>query len=213
MARYRWKENLNENRRQAIHFLSHEVGIAREFLEDVLAEIKQAMLPRRLRAGTFKKAMATAGARKRAIELVREIARIEKEAPRKRGNGSAARARLRARCKELSRLIRRYNFSRPARRSLLVSRLLYGFSRLDAVNRRGREWKTHALHGLAIILYCDGLLRVGEKSVRHALPAYRTVTRRIQRFTQARARDARQRRALKQIAFTTNLRHRLLKKV
>src|SRR5436190_23740700 len=33
------------------------------------------------------------------------------------------------------------------------------------------------------MLYCDGLLKVSEKTVRHATPAYHAVTKRIEMFT------------------------------
>ncbi len=157
MAQYRWNVDLRENRKQAIHFLTKRVGIKREFLEDVIEEVKQACSPIKLRQGAFSKKMSSERERRRAAELVQH------------------------RRKELARLMRQYNFTRPGSRSKLVSRLLYGFSKLNQTNAKGIELRVHAIHGFAIMLYCDGLLKCSEKTVRHATPAYQGVRRRIER--------------------------------
>ena len=73
MARYRWNVDLRENRKQAVHFLTKRVGIKREFLEDVIEEVKQACSPIKHRQGGFSKQMSSERERRRAAELVQEI--------------------------------------------------------------------------------------------------------------------------------------------
>jgi hypothetical protein len=72
------------------------------------------------------------------------------------------------------------------------------------------ELRVHAIHGFAIMLYCDGLLKVSEKTVRHATPAYQGVTRRIERFASGKFPRNQKQRILGRIAYITNLRHSLL---
>ena len=67
----------------------------------------------------------------------------------------------------------------------------------------------HAIHGFAIMLYCDGLLKVSEKAVRHATPAYQGVTRRIVRFASGKFPRNQKQKILGRIAYITNLRHSL----
>ena len=72
------------------------------------------------------------------------------------------------------------------------------------------ELRVHAIHGFAIMLYCDGLLKVSEKTVRHATPAYQAVMRRIERFVSGKFPRNQKQRILGRIAFIINLRHSLL---
>jgi hypothetical protein len=72
------------------------------------------------------------------------------------------------------------------------------------------ELRVHAIHGFAIMLYCDGLLKVSEKTVRHATPAYQEVTRRIERFALGKFPRNQKQKILGRIAYVTNLRHSLL---
>jgi hypothetical protein len=187
MAQYRWKVDLRENRKQAVHFLTKEVGINRVFLEDVIEEVKQACAPVKQRHRGFSKKMATGRERRRAVELVEQLEywqrRWSKAPPgTKQDANRIIQEEINPRRKELARLTRQYNFTRPGARSKLVARLLYGFSRLNQTNAGEKELRVHAIHGFAIMLYCDGLLKASEKSVRHATPAYQEVTRRIERF-------------------------------
>jgi hypothetical protein len=71
------------------------------------------------------------------------------------------------------------------------------------------ELRVHAIHGFAIMLYCDGLLKVREKTVRHATPAYQGVTRRIERFVSGKFPRKQKQKILRRIAHITNLRHSL----
>jgi len=73
VAQYRWNVDLRENRKQAIHFLTKRVGIKREFLEEVIEEVKQACSPIKLRQGAFSKKMSSERERRRAAELVQQI--------------------------------------------------------------------------------------------------------------------------------------------
>jgi hypothetical protein len=216
MAQYRWNVDLKDNRKQAVHFLTKRVGIEREFLEDVIEEVKQACSPIKHRQQGFSKKMSTERERRRAVELVQQIEdgqRRWSKAARRKKKGDFNRIiheEINPRRKELARLMRQYNFTRPGTRSKLVSRLLYGFSKLNQTNAEGMELRVHAIHGFAIMLYCDGLLKVSEKTVRHATPAYRAVTRRIERFTSGKFPRNRKQRILERIAFIINLRHSLL---
>jgi len=218
MARYRWKPDLRENRKQAVYFLTKRVGIRREFLEDVIEDVIQASSPNEHRQRGFSRKMAAEKERRRAIELARGIEEWQKQLPKslpgktKKEVNRIIDEELNPRRKELARLTRQYNFTRPGSRSKLVSRLLYGFSHLNQVNNVGKELKIHAIHGFVIILYCDGLLKVGEKSVRHATPAYNTVMTRIKRFTSGRFPQRQKRKILRSIVFIINLRHSLLEK-
>ena len=72
------------------------------------------------------------------------------------------------------------------------------------------ELKVHAIHVFAIMLYCDGLLKVSEKTVRHATPVYQRVTRRIERFASGKFPRKQKHKILVRIAFIANLRHSLL---
>jgi hypothetical protein len=188
MAQYRWNVDLRENRKQAVHFLTKRVGIKREFLEDIIEEVKQASSPIKHRQRGFSKKMSTEKERHRAVELVQQIEdwqrRLSKAARRKKKEdfNRIIQEEINRRRKELARLTRQYNFTRPGSRSKLVSRLLYAFAQLNQTNAEGMELRVHAIHGFAIMLYCDGLLKVSEKTVRHATPAYQGVTRRIERF-------------------------------
>ncbi|HVH91631.1 MAG TPA: hypothetical protein VM783_09625 [Candidatus Acidoferrum sp.] len=181
MAQYRWNVDLRENRKQAIHFLNKRVGIKREFLEDVIEEVKQACSPIEHRQRGFSKKMSSERERRRAAELVQQIEDWQRRWLKDpRGTKKAAfnkiiQKEINPRRKELARLMRQYNFTRPGSRSKLVSRLLYGFSKLNQTNTEGMELRVHAIHGFAILLYCDGLLKVSEKTVRHATPAYQGV--------------------------------------
>src|SRR5215510_3881867 len=188
MAQYRWTADLRENRKQAVHFLTKRVGIKREFLEEVLGEVKQASSPIKHRQRGFSKKMATEKESRRAVELVQQIEDWQRQwskdprGTKKEAFNRIIQKELDPRRKELARLTRQYNFTRPGSRSKLVTRLLYGFSKLNQTNAEGMELRVHAIHGFAIMLYCDGLLKVSEKTVRHAPPAYQGVTRRIERF-------------------------------
>jgi hypothetical protein len=216
MAQYRWTTELKENRKQAVHFLTKRVGIKREFLEDVIAEIKQASSPIKHRQTGFSKKMASERENRRAVELVQQIEDGQRQwskdsrGTKKKDVNRIIQKELTPRRKELARLTRQYNFTRPASRSKLVTRLLYGFSQLDQTNAEGMELRVHAIHGFAIMLYCDGLLKVSEKTIRHATPAYQVVTRRIERFTSGKFPRNQKQRILGRIAFIINLRHSLL---
>ena len=207
MAQYRWNADLRENRKQAIHFLNKRVGIKREFLEDVIEEVKQACSPIEHRQRGFSKKMSSERERRRAAELVQQIEDWQR---RWLKDPRATKKEINPRRKELARLMRQYNFTRPGTRSKLVSRLLYGFSKLNQTNAEGMELRVHAIHGFAIMLYCDGLLKVSEKTVRHATPAYQGVTRRIERFASGKFPQKQKQRILGRIAYITNLRHSLL---
>jgi hypothetical protein len=188
MAQYRWTVDLRENRKQAVHFLTKRVGIKREFLEDVIEEVKQAGSPIKHGEGGFSKKMSSERERRRAVELVQQIEdwqrRWSKDSrgTKREDFNRIIQEEINPRRKELARLMRQYNFTRPGSRSKLVSRLLYGFSQLNQTNAEGMELRVHAIHGFAIMLYCDGLLKVSEKAIRHATPAYQEVTRKIARF-------------------------------
>jgi hypothetical protein len=216
MAQYRWNVDLRENRKQAVHFLTKRVGIKREFLEDVIEEVKQACSPIKHRQRGFSKKMSTERERHRAVELVQQIEdwqrRLSKAAPRKKKGdfNRIIQEEINPRRKELARLTRQYNFTRPGNTSKLVSRLLYGFSQLNQTNAEGMELRVHAIHGFAIMLYCDGLLKVSEKTVRHATPAYQGVTRRIEKFASVKFPRNQKQKILGRIAYITNLRHSLL---
>jgi Ribonuclease G/E len=216
MAQYRWNVDLKDNRKQAVHFLTKRVGIEREFLEDVIEEVKQACSPIKHRQQGFSKKMSTERERRRAVELVQQIEdgqRRWSKAARRKKKGDFNRIiheEINPRRKELARLMRQYNFTRPGTRSKLVSRLLYGFSKLNQTNAEGMELRVHAIHGFAIMLYCDGLLKVSEKTVRHATPAYQGVARRIERFASGKFPQKQKHRILGRIAYITNLRRSLL---
>ena len=216
MAQYRWTVDLRENRKQAVHFLTKRVGIKREFLEDVIEEIKQASSPIKQREGGFSKKMASERERRRAVELVQQIEdwqrRWSKDSrgTKREDFNRTIQQETNPRRKELARLTRQYNFTRPGSRSKLVSRLLYGFSQLNQTNAEGMELRVHAIHGFAIMLYCDGLLKVSEKTIRHATPAYQEVTRRIARFASGKFPRNQKKKILGRIAYITNLRHSLL---
>ncbi len=60
------------------------------------------------------------------------------------------------------------------------------------------------------MLYCDGLLKVSEKTIRHATPAYNRVTRRIERFASGKFPRNQKQKILGRIAYIINLRHSLL---
>ena len=216
MAQYRWTADLRENRKQAIHFLTKRVGIKREFLEDVIEEIKQASSPIKQQQRGFSKKMAGERENRRAVELVQQIEdgqrRWLKDSPKtkKKDFNRIIQKELNPRRKELARLTRQYNFTRPGSRSKLVTRLLYGFSQLNQTNAEGMELRVHAIHGFAIMLYCDGLLKVSEKTVRHATPAYQGVTRRIERFASGKFPRNQRQRILGRIAYIINLRYGLL---
>src|SRR5438093_3134662 len=215
MAQYRWTADLRENRKQAVHFLTKRVGIKREFLEDVIEEIKQASSPIKHRQRGFSKKMASERENRRAVELVQKIEHGQRRWPKdprgtkKNGSNRITQEELNRR-KELARLTHQYNFTRPGSRSKLVTRLLYGFLQLKQTNAEGMELRVHAIHGFAIMLYCDGLLKVSEKTVRHATPAYQAVTRRIQRFASGKFPRNQKQKILGRIAYITNLRHSLL---
>jgi hypothetical protein len=215
MAQYRWTVDLRENRTQAVHFLTKRVGIKREFLEDVIEEVKQACSPIEQRQRGFSKRMSSETERRRAVELVRQIedwqSRWSKNPRGKKEDfNRIIQEEINPRRKELARLTRQYNFTRPGSRSKLVSRLLYGFSQLNQTNAKGAELKVHAIHGFAIMLYCDGLLKVGEKTIRHATPAHQEVMRRIARFASGKFPPNQKKKILGRIADITNLRHSLL---
>src|SRR5262245_4616706 len=216
MAQYRWNADLRENRKQAVHFLTKRVGIKREFLEDIIEEIKQASSPIKHRQRGFRKKMASEKENRRAVELVQQIEDGQRrwlKDPRKTKKAAFNRIvqkELNPRRKDLARLTRQYNFTRPGSRSKLVTRLLYGFSKLNQTNAEGTELRVHAIHGFAIMLYCDGLLKVSEKTVKHATPAYQAVTRRIERYTSGKFPRNQKKKILGRIAFITNLRHSLL---
>ena len=76
MAQYRWNVDLRENRKQAIHFLTKRVGIKREFLEDVIEDVKQACSPIKHRQRGFSKKMSSERERRRAAELVQQDRRL-----------------------------------------------------------------------------------------------------------------------------------------
>ena len=144
MAQYRWNADLRGNRKQAIHFLTKRVGIKREFLEDVIEEIKQASSSIEHRQRGFHKKMASERAKRRAVELVQQIEDWQRRrvkdsrGTKKEDFNKIIQKELNPRRKELARLTRQYNFTRPGTRSKLVSRLLYGFSKLNQTN--AREW-------------------------------------------------------------------------
>ena len=216
MAQYRWTVDLRENRKQAVHFLIKRVGIKREFLEDVIEEVEQACSSIEHRQRGFSKKMSSERERRRAVELVQQIEdwqrRWSKDSrgTKKEDFNRIIQQEINPRRKELARLTRQYNFTRPGSRSKLVSRLLYGFSQLNQTNAEGIELRVHAIHGFAIMLYCDGLLKVSEKTIRHATPAYQEVTRRIARFTSGKFPRNQKKKILGRIAYITNLRHSLL---
>jgi len=81
---------------------------------------------------------------------------------------------------------------------------------LNQTNAKGIELRVHDIHGFAIMLYCDGLLKCSEKTVRHATPAYQGVRRRIERFASGKFPQKQKQRILERIACITNLRHSLL---
>src|SRR5688572_23530979 len=215
MAQYRWTADLKKNRRQAVHFLTKRVGIHRAFLEDIIEEVRQACSPIERRQRGFSKKMATERERRRAIELVDQIENWQTRSskhPRgtkKKSFNRIIQKEINPRRKELARLTRQYNFTRPGSRSKLVSHLLYGLSKLNETNAEGMVLRVHAIHGFAIMLYCDGLLKVSEKTVRHAAPAYEAVTRRIDRFSAGKFPRHQKQKTLQRIAYITNLRHRL----
>ena len=216
MAQYRWNADLRENRKQAVHFLTKRVKIKREFLEDIIEEVRQACSPIEHRQRGFSKKMSTERERHRAVELVQQIEDWQRRwskdprGTKKEDFNRIVQEEINPRRKELARLTRQYNFNRPGRRSKLVSRLLYGFSHLNQTNADGMELRVHAIHGFAIMLYCDGLLKVSEKTVRHATPAYQGVTRRIERFASGKFPRNQKQRILGRIAYIINLRHSLL---
>ncbi len=216
MAQYRWNVDLSENRKQAVHFLTKRVKIKREFLEDIIQEVRQACSPIEHRQREFSKKMSTERERHRAVELVQQIEDWQRRwskdprGTKKEDFNRIVQEEINPRRKELARLTRQYNFNRPGRRSKLVSRLLYGFSHLNQTNADGMELRVHAIHGFAIMLYCDGLLKVSEKTVRHATPAYQGVTRRIERFASGKFPRNQKQRILGRIAYIINLRHSLL---
>ena len=160
--------------------------------------------------------MASERENRRAVELVQQIEdgqRRWSKDPRgtkKKDFNRIIQKELNPRRKELARLTRQYNFTRPGSRSKLVTRLLYGFLQLKQTNAEGMELRVHAIHGFAIMLYCDGLLKVSEKTVRHATPAYQAVTRRIERFASGKFPRNQKQRILGRIAYIINLRHSLL---
>jgi len=188
----------------------------REFLEDIIEEVKQASSPIKHRQRGFGKKMSTEKERRRAGELVQKIEdwqrRLSKDRRRKKNQdlNRIIQEELNPRRQELARLTRQYNFTRPGSRSKLVSRLLYGFFHLNQTDAEGKELKTHAIHGFAILLYCDGLLKVSEKTVRHATPAYDIVIRRIERFASGKFPTNQKQKILGRIVYITNLRHSLL---
>jgi hypothetical protein len=216
MAQYRWNDDLRENRKQSVHFLTKRVGIKREFLEDVIEEVKQACSPIKHRQRGFSKKMSSERERRHAVELVQQIEdwhrRWSKDSRGKKNENfnRIIQQEINPRRKELARLTRQYNFTRPGSRSKLVSRLLYGFSQLNQTNAEGMELRVHAIHGFAIMLYCDGLLKISEKTVRHATPAYQAVMRRIERFASGKFPRNQKQKILGRIAYITNLRHSLL---
>lgn len=216
MEQYRWKPDLRENRKQAVHFLTKRVGINREFLEDIIEEVTQASSPIKHRQRGFSKKMSTEKETRRAVELLQKIEdwqrQLSKAARRKKKEdlNRIIQKELNPRRKELARLTRQYNFTLPRSRSKLVSRLLYGFSRLDQANAGGKELKANVIHGFAIMLYCDGLLKVSEKTIRHATPAFDSVTRRIGRFVSGKFPRNQKQKILGRIAYIINLRHSLL---
>ena len=214
MARYRWKSDLRENRKQAVHFLTKRVGIRREFLEDIIEEVRQASSPIKYRQKGFSKKMATEKENRCAVELIQQIEnwqrRLSKAARRKEDLNRIIQEEINPRRRELARLTRQYTFTRPASRSKLVSRLLYGFSHLNQINAEEKELKVHAIHGFAIMLYCDGVLKVSEKTIRHATPAYQEVTKRIERFVSGKFPRNQKRKILGRITDIINLRHSLL---
>ena len=143
MAQYRWTVDLRENRKQAVHFLTKRVGIKREFLEDVIEEVKQACSSIEHRQRGFSKKMSSERERRRAAELVQQIEDWQRRWLKDpRGTKKAAFNRvirviqkeINPRRKEPARLMRQYNFTPPGSRSKLVSRLLYGFSKLNQTN-------------------------------------------------------------------------------
>ena len=156
MAQYRWTADLRKNRKQAVHFLTKRVGIKREFLEDVIEEIKQASSPIKHRQREFSKKMASEKENRRAVELVQQIEDRQRRwskdprGTKKKDFNRITQEELNRR-KELARLTRQYNFTRPGSRSKLVTRLLYGFSKLNQTNAEGMELRVHAIHGFAII--------------------------------------------------------------
>lgn len=216
MAQYRWNDDLRENRKQSVRFLTKRVGIKREFLEDVIEEVKQACSPIKHRQRGFSKKMSSERERRHAVELVQQIEdwhrRWSKDSRGKKNENfnRIIQQEINPRRKELARLTRQYNFTRPGSRSKLVSRLLYGFSQLNQTNAEGMELRVHAIHGFAIMLYCDGLLKVSEKTIRHATPAYQAVMRRIERFASGKFSRNQKQKILGRIAYITNLRHSLL---
>lgn len=218
MAQYRWTADLKKNRKQAVHFLTKRVGINRAFLEDVIEEVRQACSPIERRRRGFSKKMATERERRRATELVEQMENWQiRGSTYRRGTDKddfnrTLQKEINPRRKELARLTRQYNFTRPGSRSRLVSRLLYGLSQLNQTNAEGTELRMHAIHGFAIMLYCDGLLKVSEKTVRHATPAYQAMASRIDRFASGKFPRNQSRKILQRIAFITNLRHSLFAK-
>jgi hypothetical protein len=216
MAQYRWKTDLKENRKQAVHFLTKRIGIKRAFLEDIIEEVKQACSPIGHRQHGFRKKMPSERERRRAVELVQQIEDWQRRrsknsrATKKENLNRSMQKEIDLKRDELARLTRQYNFTRPGSRSKLVSRLLYGFSRLNQTNAEGMQLRVHAIHGFAIMLYCDELLKVSEKTIRHATPAYQSVSRRIERFASGKFLPKQKQKILERIAYITNLRHSLV---
>ena len=89
--------------------------------------------------------MASERENRRAVELVQQIEdgqRRWSKDPRgtkKEDFNRIIQEAINPRRKELARLMRQYNFNRPGSRSKLVSRLLYGFSKLNQANAEGME--------------------------------------------------------------------------
>src|SRR6266702_1376117 len=123
MAQYRWTVDLRENRKQAVHFLTKRVGIKREFLEDVIEEVKQACSSIEHRQRGFSKKMSSERERRRAVELVQQIedwqrrwskdSRVTKIVIFNRPIQPLTPPRR----QELARLPRRYHITLPGRRS------------------------------------------------------------------------------------------------
>src|SRR5262245_35211230 len=125
MAQYRWTADLRENRKQAVHFLTKRVGIKREFLEDVIEEVKQASSSMKQRQSGFRKKMASERENRRAVELVQQIEERQRgwsknpRGTKKKHFNRIIQKELNPRRKELARLTRQYNFTRPGSRSKL----------------------------------------------------------------------------------------------
>src|SRR5262245_8881663 len=119
MAQYRWNADLRENRKQAVHFLTKRVGIKREFLENVIEEIKQASSPIKHRQRGFRKKMASERENRRAVELVQQIEDGQRRwakdprGTKKKEFNRIIQKELNPRRKELARLTRHYNSLDP----------------------------------------------------------------------------------------------------